>query len=302
MSTLKHLTSLDLPRLPKRAIDAHKGSAGSVLVVAGSWGMAGAAYLSAAGALRSGAGYVRVACPESVYPILAGLAPCAVFVPLATSNDRLVLPGESAKVLRAAGFSRAAVIGPGLGETAAAAELVSATLAGISIPCVIDASALGFLAVRRDLMKGLPGGSVLTPHPGEMARLLGTSIAEVVSDRVAAVSLLSQTSGAVSVLKGARTLVADTNRVYENTSGNAGMASAGSGDVLSGVIASFMAQGLGAFEAACLGVYLHGKAGDLAMGAGGRAVGAEDIAGRLPLAIAAWEGGSFEAGGCGAAR
>lgn len=294
---MKRLRSAELPRLPKRALDAHKGSAGRVLVVGGSWGMAGAAWLAAAGAVKSGAGYVRVACPESIYPMLAVLAPWAVFVPLRCGDDGGVLPGEYARALDAAESSGAAVFGPGMGESAGAGELFAGVLGGISIPSVIDASALFHLSGRGELLGSLPAGAVLTPHPGEMARLLGVSTKEVQSDREAAVAGLAERTGATAVLKGARTLVSDGERFYENTSGNAGMATAGSGDVLSGVVASFIAQGLGSFEAACLGVYLHGKAGDIAAAAKGRGLAADDIAEGLAGAVRAWEGGAFERGG-----
>ena len=293
---MKHLGSLDLVPLPRRPLDAHKGSAGKVLVVAGSWGMAGAAYLAAAGALSSGAGYVRVACPESIYSILATLVPTAVFVPLACGQDRQVEPGEYARVIEAAGLSDAAVIGCGLGETSAAQEFFAGVIAEIAIPCVIDASALTLLSRRRDLIGRLPGGSVLTPHPAEMSRLLDIPAGRVLADRAEAVRRLAELSGSAAVLKGARTLVCDGERIYENTSGNAGMASAGTGDVLSGVVASLAAQGASAFDAACLGIYIHGKAGDLAAARKGRALTAEDLAGCLPAALLAHEGGRFERG------
>jgi len=291
---MKRLTSLDLPRMPPRPLDAHKGSAGNVLVVAGSYGMAGAAYLAAAGALASGAGYVRMACPESVYPILAVLCPTVVFSPLACRADGQVEPGEYERVLEASGSSDAAVLGCGLGTTEAAADFFSGVITNIDLPCVIDASALTLLSGRRDLMGRLGGRHVLTPHPGEMARLLDLEVGGVLADRAGAVRRLWEAAGSVAVLKGARTLVCDGTRIYENTSGNAGLASAGSGDVLSGAIASLVAQGLGAFDAACLGVYVHGKAGDAAAGVSGRALAPTDIVARLPAALLRLEGGRFE--------
>lgn len=293
---MKHLTSLDLAPLPRRPLDAHKGSAGKVLVVAGSWGMAGAAYLGAAGALSSGAGYVRVACPESIYSILATLAPTAVFLPLACGEDHQVEPREYTRVVEAARLSDVAAIGCGLGETSDTQEFFAGVIAEIAIPCVIDASALTLLSRRRDLIDRLPDGSVLTPHPAEMARLLEIPARRVLADRAEAVRRLADISGSVAVLKGARTLVCDGERIYENTSGNAGMASAGTGDVLAGVVASLAAQGASAFDAACRGVYIHGKAGDLAAAQKGRALGGEDLAAALPAALLAHEGGRFEGG------
>ena len=294
---MRELTSEDLPRLARRKVDAHKGSAGNVLVVAGSYGMAGAAYLAAARALASGAGYVRMACPEEIYPILAVLVPTAVFLPLAGAGDGRVKPDQYGRIEEAAGVSDSAVVGCGLGESDAAAEFFEKVMDRIELPSVIDASGLALLSRRRGMLGSLPAGSVLTPHPGEMARLLEVGVRDVLGDRAGAVLELSQHSGCVTVLKGARTLVCDSRRIYENTSGNAGMASAGTGDVLSGVIASLRAQGMEAFEAACLGVYIHGKAGDAAAAQKGRALTAQDLLACLPEALLSHEGGRFEHGG-----
>lgn len=296
MTEFTPLFSPDLPRLPRRALDAHKNSAGSVLVVAGSYGMAGAAYLAAAGALRSGAGYVRVACPENVYPMLAVLLPSVVFVPLQCSHVGVVLPAEAVKVLDAASMSCSVIIGPGLGREAPLAEFLASVISGISIPMVVDADALYALSQNPALRAHLSGEDVVTPHVGEAARLLETGPGQVHFYRQSAVLELSKLTGAVSVLKGSRTLVSDGKRIYENTSGNAGMAMAGCGDVLAGVIAAFRAQELDAFDSACLAVYLHGRAGDRQAAKKGRALLAEDIVEELPAAILAYERGFFEKG------
>lgn len=294
---MREITSGNLPGLPRRALDAHKGSAGGVLVVGGSWGMAGAAHLAAEGAISSGAGYVRVACPECVYPILAALSPSAVFVPLACDRERRVVPGEAGKVLAAAGLSRSAVVGVGLGEAPAEEEFFARLIEGLALPCVIDASALSLLASRPELLAALSASSVLTPHPGEAGGLLGKTAGEINAARRKSVEELAGRTGAVVVLKGARTLVCDGTSVYENTTGNAGMACAGMGDVLSGVIASFVAQGMGAFDAAALGVWVHGKAGDLAAHALGRGLRPRDVVDRVPEALGLRERRGFERGG-----
>jgi len=293
---LKQIRAMDLPRLPERPIDAHKTSVGSVLVVAGSWGMAGAAYLAAASTLRAGAGYVRVACPDSIYPILAVLLPSAVFVPLRSAPDGGIEPGEAGRIFEASRLSKAVIIGPGLADVRENAEIFGELVAKLSRPMVADAGALNLLAERPELMKRLGRDCILTPHPGEMARLLGATAQEVQGDRTAAVSRLAELTGSVAVLKGARTLVADGARIYENTSGNAGMAKAGTGDVLSGVIGALLVQGLPAFEAAALGVYLHGKAGDAAAREKGRGLLAEDVLAALPRVIRDCDGGRFETG------
>ena len=275
-------------------MDAHKHSAGSVAVVAGSYGMAGAAYLAAAGALAAGAGYIHLVCPEAIYPILAVLVPSAVFVPLAIEEDRCP-PDEVEKAAAAAGKSSAAVIGPGLGESRAAVELVTALVPRLAVPALFDASALAVMARHAGVLKSVKN-AVITPHPGEAAGLLRTTAAKVQADRKAAVTALAALTDSVAVLKGARTLVCDGKRIYENTSGNAGMAKAGTGDCLSGVIGAFLAEGLGSFDAACLGVYLHGKAGDAAAAAKGRGLLAADVVENLPAVIAAFEKGAFERG------
>jgi NAD(P)H-hydrate epimerase len=293
---MKRLSSLDLPGLPRRSVSSHKGSAGRILVVAGSKGMSGAAYLAASGAFGVGAGYVRVACPESIYSILATLCPAAVFTLLQCDGAGRVLPGEAAKVLDLQASSDVAVVGPGLGEDDSAGEFFARVADGLSLPAVFDASALALLAG----MEGAPSsvaGSVMTPHAGEAARLLGVTVEEVRRDREASAGTLSERFGAVVVLKGERTLVCDGDRIYENMTGNAGMASAGTGDVLAGVVGALIPQGLAAFGAACLGAYLHGRAGDAAARQKGRALGAEDVAAMLPGVLREYEGGRFERGG-----
>jgi hydroxyethylthiazole kinase-like uncharacterized protein yjeF len=296
MDDLKVLTSADLPRLPKRPVDAFKTSVGSVLVVAGSYGMAGAAYLTAISALRAGAGYVRVATPKSVYPILATLVPSAVFIPLDCTDEQIVKASEVDKVLKEADHAKVAVMGPGWGDRPEAAKLFYALMEDLRIPKVLDANALGLLGRRRDLFARLTPGDVLTPHPGEMGDLLGLTAADVQQDRLGSVTKLAELTGAVSVLKGAKTLVCDGKRLYRNTSGNAGMAKAGTGDVLSGVVGALMAQGLGSFDSAILGVYIHGKAGDAAAGRLGRGLTADDVSAGIAGAIRRYERGRFEKG------
>jgi NAD(P)H-hydrate epimerase len=227
---------------------------------------------------------------------VASKALCAVFIPLECDAENQVVPAEAAKVLEAATVSDAAVIGPGIGETPAAQDFFRRLLEGLEIPAVVDASGLSILSHWTEGLGRLPKGSVLTPHPGEMARLVGGSTSDILGDRETAVAALAEQAGAVVVLKGAGTLVCDGAHLYENTSGNSGMASAGTGDVLAGVVASLIAEGLASFEAACLGVYLHGRAGDIAAQTKGRALTAENLAAHLPGALMLWERGRFERG------
>jgi NAD(P)H-hydrate epimerase len=294
---LRYVGVKDLPRLPARPLDSHKMSVGSVLAVSGSYGMAGAACLASTAALRAGAGYVRLACPANVYEIAAVLVPSAVFVPLEVDERGIVKGSEAERIVRESARERAAMIGPGLGESEGAANLVYGLVEKLSMPRVFDGSALGALARRPEALGRLSGDDILTPHPGEMAALVGMGAGDVQADRMKAVEGLARRTRAAIVLKGHRTLVFDGQRVYENRTGNAGMAKAGSGDVLTGIVAALRVQGLGVFEAAALGVYLHGKAGDIAAARLGRGLTAEDIADAVPTAFAAYDRGVFEKGG-----
>ncbi|MEO6595206.1 MAG: NAD(P)H-hydrate dehydratase [Planctomycetota bacterium] len=260
-----------IPRLPPRARSAHKGDFGTVLVVAGSEGMLGAAVLCATAALRGGAGLVRTSLPRALQPLLPLAVPCAT-----------TLPRTETALHEAVNAATAAVVGPGLGATLATRSLVRAVLRTSRVPVVLDADALNVLAPLRAPLV-CRGPIVLTPHPGEAARLLGCQALDVQADRPAALRALCQRSGAVVVLKGAGTLVADGVSCFTNRTGNPGMATGGSGDVLAGLLAALLAQGMQPFAAACLAVHVHGKAGDLvAERYGERGLVASD----LPLAIA----------------
>jgi NAD(P)H-hydrate epimerase len=250
MSDLQHVT--EVPKLPPRISDSHKGTFGKLFVVAGSVGMAGAAVLCARAAMRSGVGLVRVGLPE---PLVATFP---LSVPEAMTF--LAIPGDIKKQL---GDADAVVIGPGLSTNAPTMALVQAVLNHSTVPILIDADALNVLApLTKELSCQAP--LVLTPHPGEAARLLDTTTALVQADRKAAITALCQQSGALVVLKGKGTLVSDGHRCFETGTGNPGMASGGSGDVLSGLLGALLARGLDPFDAACLAVHVHGRAGDRA--------------------------------------
>lgn len=261
-----------VPALPRRRRDAHKGTFGTVVVLAGSDGMLGAAVLTATAALRGGAGLVQVAVPPALRSAMAIAVPCA------TTIDR----SDRAVVRAALAAASAVVVGPGLGAVAATRRLVQAVLRDSRASVVLDADALNVLApLRRPLVAKAP--LVLTPHPGEAARLLEVASVEVQRDRRAALQALVGASGAVAVLKGSRTLVGDDRRWFQNRTGNPGMATGGSGDVLAGLLGALLAQGLPAFDAACLAVHVHGAAGDRVASRLGEA---GLIASDLPLAIA----------------
>ncbi len=239
-----------LPALPARPEDSHKGDYGRVVVAAGSAGMGGAAVLASQAALRAGAGRVTCACPQAVLPFFAPF-PCVMTAVL-----------EEAVVSALASKAEALCVGPGLGKAPETASIVRALLAGSKAPAVVDADALA--ALDASTLAALKDRAVLTPHPGEMASLTGSTVKVVQTDRRELAKDYAGRHGLVVVLKGHGTVVTDGLRLAVNATGNAGMATAGTGDVLSGVIAALLAQGMQPFEAAYLGVYLHGLAGDLA--------------------------------------
>ena len=230
--------------------------------------MAGAPCLAARGAYRGGAGLVRVAVPEAIWDIVAvKLDECL--------TEGLGCGGIFAKsdfktLSKSCAWADVIVLGPGLGQAPGTIQLVRRIVSEIDKPMLLDADALNAFqdGAVRQLQKAarkFPRRAlVLTPHPGEMARLLGILPRDVQADRMNAAQEVAQATGAVVVLKGAGTLVCDASRIYENSSGNPGMATGGTGDVLSGLIAALGGQGLEAFDAAVLGVYLHGLAGDFA--------------------------------------
>jgi NAD(P)H-hydrate epimerase len=252
--------------LEPRDPEAHKGEFGRVLIVAGSMGKSGAAHLAAMAALRSGAGLVTVATPRSVQPILAAMAPEYMTIGLPEDADGQVTPEGIDRVLEAA--ADVIAMGPGLGTGDGVRAFVHGIVERVGVPIVLDADALNaFAGEHAQRLAGRDGHDVIiTPHPGEMARLLGTSTEDVQRDRLASARAFAEQHQLHVVLKGHRTLVASPEGgVAINMTGNPGMATGGTGDVLTGVIAGWFGQLLDAEGAARLGVYLHGHAGDLAM-------------------------------------
>lgn len=254
---------LDLPRLAARPVEAHKGLFGRVLVIAGSRGMSGAAVLCGSAALRGGAGLVTLAVPGEVLPIVAAANPCYMTAPQPEEDGRLAgeaLPG----LVRLVEQATAAAIGPGLGQSLALSALLAALLDQTHRPLVVDADALNGLVGLQEVLARRSGPLVLTPHPGEFGRLTGLDIKEVQARRQELAVSFAAGHKVVLVLKGHGTIVTDGRRLFINPTGNPGMATGGSGDVLTGLIAALLAQGLEPFAAAQLGVYLHGLAGDRA--------------------------------------
>jgi ADP-dependent NAD(P)H-hydrate dehydratase / NAD(P)H-hydrate epimerase len=280
-----------------RAPDSHKGDYGHVLIIAGSSGKTGAAHLSGVGALRSGAGLVTIATPADCQAIVAGMAPEYMTHALATNADGLDPDGVDALLEMARDV---VVIGPGIGQLPGTKTFVKTLVDRATMPLVIDADGLNAFSAEPDRLTGREGRDVIiTPHPGEMARLVGMSTDEVQRSRLEIARNFARGHRVYVVLKGHRTLIATPDeKIFINPTGNAGMATGGTGDVLSGMIAAWLGQLLDA-EAACkLAVYLHGMAGDLAAAHNGEvAMTALDLADHLGAAVTELTGSRSEPGG-----
>jgi NAD(P)H-hydrate epimerase len=226
--------------------------------------MSGAAVLCGSAALRGGAGLVRVAAPEGILPIVAGGNPCYLTAPLPQDEHGLASRQAEEPILALAKENQVVALGPGLGQSEAITRLVGACLTQIAAPLVLDADGLNAIHQDPGVLRKRSVPFILTPHPGELARLLATNASSVQANRQDIAVRFAQDFGGVLVLKGNGTIVTDGRRIYVNTTGNPGMATGGTGDVLTGLIAALLGQGLDVFAAAQLGVYLHGLAGDLA--------------------------------------
>jgi len=280
--------------LPRRRESAHKGSFGRVLVVAGSEGMTGAACLCAQGALRVGAGLVTVGCPASINDVLEVKLTEAMTFPLPETYNRTLDTRALALILELADEASVVALGPGLSREPETAVLVRRLAARVERPMVIDADGINALADAAMILEGEHAPAVLTPHPGEMARLMGVATEQVQARRLHFAEAAAKRFRSAVVLKGARSIVAERGRpLTVNPTGNPGMASGGTGDVLTGMAAGLIAQGLLPFEAAAAATYLHGLAGDIAAERIGEAcVLATDVAEALPAAIRRLEKGN----------
>ncbi|MGE5590404.1 MAG: NAD(P)H-hydrate dehydratase [Bacillota bacterium] len=273
--------------LPRRQPDAHKGTAGHLLVLAGSRGLTGAAILASRSGLRTGAGLVTLALPGSLQPLAASRQDEVMTLPVAETAAQSLSERAWTAVLDFLGRCRALALGPGFGRDSEPMALAARAAVEAPVPAVLDADGLQALAGRLDLLQGAAAPRVLTPHPGEMAALLGRTVEQVQDDRISTAREAARLSGAVVVLKGAPTVVARPDgEARLNPTGNPALGTAGSGDVLTGVIGGLLAQGLGPWEAAVGGVYVHGLSGDLAAAElGPVGVLAGDISERIPLAL-----------------
>jgi len=289
-SVMTELITSDWARtvLPERPLSANKGSFGRVLVAAGSINYIGAAYLACNGALRVGAGLVTLATATSLQPVLASKLTEVTYLPLPESRPGIVSPEAAELITQQSGQYNVLLLGCGLGQSQSAIEFVSSVLFGKELPAlVLDADAINILAELPDWWQQLTDDAVLTPHPGEMARLCGLSIEEVQSDRSGIVQRSAKKWHKTVALKGAHTVIAAPDgRCRISPIANPGLASAGTGDVLAGAIAGLVAQGLSLFDAGSLGIYLHGEAGEMIKDMLGNAgMIATDLLPALPVVI-----------------
>lgn len=251
--------------VPKRPDDANKGTTGTLLGICGSYGMAGAAILSGKAALRCGIGLEKLALPKSIYPIAAQSIFESVFLPLSETDDGKISRFNIPYLLAEAKKATAVLLGCGLSVCNDTRELVFSFIENCETPMVLDADALNCVAETPEILKRRRAEIIITPHPGEMARLCKSTAKEINLDRENTAKSFAEKYGVITVLKGHGTIIASPDgRALLNTTGNSGMATGGSGDVLAGMTAALLAQGKSAFDCAAAAVYLHGTAGDLA--------------------------------------
>lgn len=248
-----------------RPDDSNKGTLGSLLCICGSYGMAGAAIMAGKAALRCGIGLLKIAIPKSIYPVCATNILESVYYPLEETSNGVISSKNTDFLLEMCEKSSAVVIGCGLSVCDDTKNLVQSVITNCEKPLVIDADALNCICNKLEILKNLKVPAIITPHPGEMARLLHSTPKTVNSNRENTAIDFAKKFGVVTVLKGAGTIIASPDgEVYINHTGNSGMATGGSGDVLSGIIGSLLAQGASPINAAAAGVFLHGTIGDLA--------------------------------------
>lgn len=248
-----------------RPDDSNKGTLGSLLCICGSYGMAGAAIMAGKAALRCGIGLLKIAVPKSIYPVCATNILESVYYPLEETSNGVISSKNTDFLLEMCEKSSAVVIGCGLSVCDDTKNLVQSVITNCEKPLVIDADALNCICNKPEILKNLKAPAIITPHPGEMARLLHSTPKTVNSNRENTAIDFAKKFGVVTVLKGAGTIIASPDgEVYINHTGNSGMATGGSGDVLSGIIGSLLAQGAAPINVAAAGVFLHGTIGDLA--------------------------------------
>ncbi|NLV76082.1 MAG: NAD(P)H-hydrate dehydratase [Tissierellia bacterium] len=273
--------------LPRRDKFSHKGTFGRIGIISGSLGMTGATYLSSMAALRTGSGLVYSIVPDSLKEVLSIKLTEAIIKPVEDRSTGHFTMDSFQQIIHIIEGMDAIAIGPGMGVDEERVELVRKILLEYKKPVILDADGINLISLDPTILMDRQGDTIITPHPGELSRLLGVSIGEIQKERVEYSKFTSNKYNVITVLKGANTLVTDgKEKVYKNNTGNPGMATAGSGDVLTGMITSFIGQGISPYEGAVLGVYCHGLAGDLASRDKGEyGMIARDILDNIPYSI-----------------
>ena len=279
------MSTAALPRLAPRRAESHKGDYGRALLIGGSQGMAGAIAMAGMACLRSGAGLVKLATAAACQPTVAACEMAAMTIPLPCDAAGRISNSARDEIAKAVDEATVVALGPGIGRSDELVDLVGSLYTSVQRPMVVDADALFALAKNEGaLAKPLPAPRILTPHPGEFARLIGRDTIEH-HEREALAGEFARRTGTITVLKGHHTVIADAAHVALNLTGNPGMATGGSGDVLTGMITALLCQHLAPFDAARLGVYVHGLTGDLAAAELGQvAMIASDLIRYLPRA------------------
>lgn len=273
-------TSAALPRkwCPERKQNTHKGDYGRILILAGAEGYTGAPALAAKAALRTGAGLIFLGVPRAVHPIVAAKLDAPMVFPLADREGKLSIDALP-EILKRLETADACLLGPGLGRSGELDELAAAIVRQCRCPLVLDADGINAMAAHKDILRGAACPLILTPHEGEFRRL--TDAAE--PDRIAGAETLARQLHAVVLRKGHETVITNGQKTFVNRTGNAGMATGGSGDVLAGILTALLGQGVPPLEAAATAAWLHGTAGDLATGRLGQyAMGPNDLIDHLP--------------------
>lgn len=287
------LMANNVVKLPKRPRDSHKGNFGRVLVLGGSVGLTGAAVMASESAIRSGAGLVTLGIPKSLNPIMEIKLTEVMTLPLPETENYAFSKSSYDSIMKIVNNFDVIAIGPGISRDPETSWLVRELCKNINKPKVIDADGLNAISEDKSVLKDIDNKTIFTPHPGEMARLIDKTIPDVQSDRIGVAQKFANETGIILVLKGVPTVIAEpSGELYLNTTGNPGLASGGTGDVLTGIIAGFIAQGLSLKDSAILGVYIHGFAGDLAaeeLGEPGLIAG--DLIKCIPKAIKYFSGG-----------
>jgi len=258
------LLPFTLPSIPVRPEDGHKGTFGKVVIIGGSVGMSGAICLASVAALRTGSGLVTAAIPRSIQPIVAGSEPSVMTIGLRDDPESGLLTQTTDVIARLVEGRDAIGTGPGLGRSSAAAQLIRDLLQTASCPIVVDADGLNVAAEHNLFANRSDWPCVVTPHPGEFSRLIGKSISEIERHREELAQEFAAKHRLIVALKGPGTIVTDGIRLFRNGTGNSGMATGGTGDVLTGIVTSLLGQHLPPFEATAIAVHAHGLAGDIA--------------------------------------